>query len=350
MNIKPILLIFAMVLALASGAVAQMNVTGEVVDVIDGKTVVILLPSGKVRAELQYIDVPETGQQLNETVREHLRGMLVGKIVEYRARTIYNDRTVGRILVNGIDVSQQMLRDGAAWHIPAKVSAQESAEAAVYSANESNAKDEKRGVWSVAGLRPGWEVRAEKAAAPSPPQKAIVSEPRVSKPVVMAKASYWGDKNPQLGNVGALANGYNEATKSGYIGTSFLPLDLTEAERASGIAASVDITYFYKVETGNKKKGFFVITFASVSPTWRFLAKNDLVVTSDGKSTTIGKAKRTTMTNGNSVQENLTYTVPRSAIAAIANGNEVVLKVGDRDCVPRAGLQYLLYNMLQVTE
>ena len=350
MNRKLILPIFALVLTFASTAVAQMTVTGEVVDVIDGKTVVISLPSGKVRAELQYIDVPESGQQLNDTVCAHLRGMLVGKVVEYRARTIYKDRTVGRILVNGVDVSQQMLRDGAAWHIPANVSAQESAEAAVYSANEGNAKSEKRGVWSVAGLKPAWEVRAEQAAAPSPPQSALMSEPRSAKPVVIAKTGYWGDKNPLLGNVGALANGYNEETKSGYIGTSFLPLDLTDVEKAAGIASAVDITYFYKVEAGNKKKGYFVVTFASVSPTWRFLTKNELVVTSDGKSTVIGKAKRTTMTNGNSVQENLTYTVPRAAIAAIANGSEVVLKVGDRFCVPRPGLQYLLYNMLQVTE
>ena len=66
MNQRNILPTLILALILAVSAAAQMTVTGEVVEVIDGKTVVILIPAGKVKAELQYIDVPETGQEQGE--------------------------------------------------------------------------------------------------------------------------------------------------------------------------------------------------------------------------------------------------------------------------------------------
>ncbi len=341
-------ILFAMLVTVS--AAAQMTVTGEVVEVIDGKTVVISIATGKVKAELQYIDVPEPGQQLHQTVTAHLRTMLVGKIVEYRAQTIFKDRTVGRMLLNGIDVSQQLLRDGAAWHIPPRASGQEKSEVAVYSSTETDAKNEKRGVWSIAGLKPSREVRADKAAVPSPPQTTFASEPNSVKPVVIAKAGYWGDKNPALGNIGALVNGYNAETKSGYVGTSYLGVPESELDKAIGAKTAVDITYFYKEDEKNARKGVYVITVVSASKRWRFLAKNDLYVISDDKTTLIGKAKRTTSTKDGTVQESLSYTVKRSDIERIANGTQVLLRVGDYHCQPLPMLQFMLFNLIQVTQ
>lgn len=349
---KKYFLLPALVLLLlfAVSGTAQMTVTGEVVEVVDGKTVVILIATGKVKAELQYIDVPAAGQQLHETVTSHLRSMLVGKVVTYRAQTIFKDRTIGRMLLNGVDVSQQLLRDGAAWHLPSRTSGQEKSEVAVYQSTESDARNEKRGVWSIAGLKPSWEVRAEKAAAPGPPQTTFASEPKSVKPVVIAKAGYWGDKNPALGNIGALVNGYNAETKSGYVGTSYLGVPETELDKAIGAKTAVDITYFYKEDEKNVRKGVYVITVVSASTRWRFLAKNDLYVINDDKTTLIGKAKRTTSTKDGTVQESLSYTVKRSDIERIANGTQVLLRVGDYHCQPLPMLQFMLFNLLQVTQ
>lgn len=350
MNQRNILPTLILALILAVSAAAQMTVTGEVVEVIDGKTVVILIPAGKVKAELQYIDVPETGQELHDTVVEHVRAMLLGKIVEYRAQTIFKDRTVGRMLLNGIDVSRQLLRDGAAWHIPTTISGQEKSEFAAYSSTETDARNEKRGVWSVADLRPAREIRPEKVAAPSPPKTSLASEPKSPKPAANPRTGYWGDKDPALGNVGALAKGYNAENKSGYVGTSYLGVPESDIEKAIGAKTAIDITYFYKEDEKQKRNGVFVITIVSVSRDWRFAAKNDLVVVIDDKPTVIGKPKRTTVKNGDGVQESLTYTVERKTIETIANRSDVVLKIGDFSCQPLPGLQYILYNLLQVTE
>ena len=53
-------------------AMSQIRYSGKVLDVIDGKTVLLELPSGKMRVILQYIDVPEPDQPLNKIVINHL--------------------------------------------------------------------------------------------------------------------------------------------------------------------------------------------------------------------------------------------------------------------------------------
>lgn len=350
MNQRNILPTFILASILAVSAAAQMTVTGEVVEVIDGKTVVISIPAGKVKAELQYIDVPEAGQELHDTVVAHVRAMLIGKLVEYRARTIFKDRTVGRMLVDGIDVSRQLLRDGAAWHVPPSISGQEKTEFAAYSSTETEARSEQRGVWSIVGLKPPWEVRAQKTASLSPPQTALAFEAKSGKPTAIQKTGYWGDKNPALGDLGALANGYNAETKSGYVGTSYLGVPESDIEKAIGARTSIDITYFYREEEKNNGNGVFVITIVSASRDWRFAAKNDLVVLINDRSTVIGKPKRTTIRTVEGVQESLTYTVKRNTIETIANGSDVILKIGDFSCQPLPGLQFILYNLLQVTQ
>ena len=88
----------ALVLAVSAPiASSQHRTFGEVVEVLDGKTVVVVVPTGRVKVELQYIDVPEDGQALHAAMKAHLRTLVAG--------------------VKGVDVSQQMLRDGAAWHL-----------------------------------------------------------------------------------------------------------------------------------------------------------------------------------------------------------------------------------------
>lgn len=150
-------------------AAAQFPIAGQVVDVIDGKTVLVATQSGQVRVELQYINVPEVGQPLYDTVREHLRTLSLGKAIEYRPRSILNDRTLGHLSIKGLDISQQMLRDGAAWHTPRQISGQEQSEFDMYASLESSAKAEKLGIWSIPALKPPWQVRSEQALVQNTP-------------------------------------------------------------------------------------------------------------------------------------------------------------------------------------
>ncbi|MGQ0541125.1 MAG: thermonuclease family protein, partial [Blastocatellia bacterium] len=155
-------LILLTTFVLAGHALAQLRSGGEVVEMIDGKTVIVAIPSGRMTIELQHIEVPEPGQQLHESVKEHLKKFLVGKVVEFQPRTVMRGKTIGRLLLNGVDVSQQMLRDGAAWLSPDSQNGQSQEERNLYKNAETSARKELRGVWGVHGLLTAWEYRAER--------------------------------------------------------------------------------------------------------------------------------------------------------------------------------------------
>lgn len=328
---------------------SQMTISGTAVDVVDGKTVLIELPSSKVRAEMLYIEVPENGQELHDTVIEHLRKLVVGKPVTFRGQQILKDRTAGLLMIGDVDIAQQMLRDGAAWHIRHKQTGQSATDATRYESNESDARSEKRGVWSIDGMRTPWQFRADAEAAANLTTPALVKEVPVEKPQVKRPTGYWSDVNPKMTNVGALANGYNHAARSGFVGTSYLPVTETEVEAAAGVRTAVDVTYFYKEYEVTGRHGIFVFTIVSSGSKWRFLENNDLTVIADGKKFTVGKAKRTSETVDNQMVEKLTYTVDRKTIENTVNGVDVQLKVGKMILVPRAGMQMLLNNLLLAT-
>ncbi len=337
---------FSISLFAASGA-AQFPVAGQVIDVIDGKTVLVAVPGGQVKVELQYIEVPEPAQELHDTVKAHLRTLLMGKSIEYRPKTIFNDRTIGQVTVRNLDISQQLLRDGAAWHTPRERSGQEKTEFELYASLETAAKNDKLGVWSIPGLKPAWEFRTERA------QLQELLKPAVwptAPTVVGRKLSSRPRGNPSLGNVGALANGYDPVTRRGYIGTSFLNVRELDTSIEWDQKTSVDISYFYKQGEGNTRTGTYVFSMVSTAKKWRFLTNNNLILTGSGKDMVIGKAKRTSSTDGDDMREKLVYEISRAALERIVNDDEIKLKVGAYLMEPAPGLKYVLYNLLQVSQ
>lgn len=156
---------FLVALFCVSSASAQVKLAGNVVEFIDAKTVVVEMPTGRVTVELQFIDVPEPQQALHVLVSEHVRKMLVGKSVEVVTNGFMGGKATGTLLLNGVDVGKQLLRDGAAWHVPVSMSGQAANDFATYAEAEAAAKKEKRGVWSIPNLKPGWQLRAEEAQA-----------------------------------------------------------------------------------------------------------------------------------------------------------------------------------------
>ena len=348
---KHLAISLALTLISAVSAFSQMSSQGEVVDIVDGRTAVVSIPTGKVKVELQYIDVPASGQPMHDMVREHLRRMLVGKVVNFRPRTFASGRSIGRLMLDNVDVSQQMLRDGAAWHVPQKVSGQEQQEFDEYAAMESAAKSDKLGVWSIPGLRPAWEFKAAAAAAKANP-KTSTPLPSHAYTVDAGKrgpTGYWGDKNPSLGTVGALTHGYNAATRTGYVSTSLMGIkDLQNNPADRDYKAAMEIAYWYKENEGSGRTGYFLVTVISEGPQARFGADNDLVILAGEKKFSIGKAKRTVTTDENVVREKLLYQVQRSSIESLVNST-VNLKINNYVIYPSGFAYSILYNMLQVS-
>jgi endonuclease YncB( thermonuclease family) len=150
-------------------------VSGTVTEIIDGRTVLITSDTGKkTNLILRYIEVPEPEQPLSQTVKEHLGKLVLNKQVTYSPELTYPRGFIGRLFLSEIDISQQMLRDGAAWFdLPNNPNADETSE---YRKMENLAKSEKRGVWGIAGLKTAWEFRDEQF------QKKVEARKKIIKP------------------------------------------------------------------------------------------------------------------------------------------------------------------------
>jgi len=148
-------------LALFSNASGQMRFYGTVSEVIDGQTLVINTDGRTLTVQLQYIATPSSGQPLYDMVRSHLSTIALGKSVEFKLIRLGAKVAVGKVTMHGSDISMQLIRDGAAWHEPTKTSGQAAAEASEYDSNQQQAKNEKRGIWSVPGLKTPWQIQAE---------------------------------------------------------------------------------------------------------------------------------------------------------------------------------------------
>ncbi len=178
---------------------AQTSLSGKVVEAIDGRTLVLETSAGRISAQLQYVEVPEDGQPLFSATKGHLSNLSFGKFVELKPQRILGGKTIGRVNLDGVDLSLQMIRDGAAWHEPKDASGQAPHEAADYEANQAIAKNEKRGVWSGAILKTPWEVRAEQERT----RQAVETARRIARPTKVGVGEFHSDTRRPSGQYSA---------------------------------------------------------------------------------------------------------------------------------------------------
>lgn len=130
---------------------------GRVVGISDGDTFTLLVSGNRqVKIRLAEIDAPESGQAYGRRARQELSALAFNK--QARVRVIDIDRygrSVGRVLVDGLDVNAEMIRRGAAWVFP-----KYARDMRLYTLEEE-ARQEKRGIWSLQknDKIPPWEWR-----------------------------------------------------------------------------------------------------------------------------------------------------------------------------------------------
>ena len=352
-----LLIIFTLIFSVS--AFAQRKFSGTVVDVVDGKTVVLEVQAGgKLIFELQYIEVPEPEQQLYRTVREHLQQMVYGKQVEFLPRGVTETKTVGQLFASGVDVSQQMLRDGAAWHVLPEISGQDEAQREIYQTNEAQAKAEKRGVWSVENLQPAWEFRAQKEEIRQSPQSTepektggqnqTVSNSRRRRWTVeeQMKANannvqMWNDvrsaKATEAKNVigdgggetsaGGLLSNYFTSSRIGYTST---PSSFINAGNGKS-RVMLDHRTFYAYrgdQSSGVERDMFMLGFAVVSPSVKFAQSNSLTIILDKQKFVFPKIVRFSREFPEGVAELLFYKVTPGFLKKIANARSVQIKIG----------------------
>lgn len=142
-------------------AFAQADLTGRVIRVVDGDTVVVLdAAKQQFKIRMQGIDAPESGQAFGKVSRQMLADMIAGHTVQVRsnASDLYG-RMLGVIMLNGNDINLQMVVKGGAWHYKRYERDQRPTDRLLYSQAEISARSTRAGLWRDASPTPPWDFR-----------------------------------------------------------------------------------------------------------------------------------------------------------------------------------------------
>jgi endonuclease YncB( thermonuclease family) len=128
---------------------------GRVVGVHDGDTVTLLIPGNKqVKIRLAQIDAPESDQAFGQRSKQSLSDMVFNKNIRVEKDTIDKyGRTVGTILVDGLDANREQVKRGMAWVYRQYLHDQSLLQV------EDEAQRAKAGLWSDSNPMPPWEYR-----------------------------------------------------------------------------------------------------------------------------------------------------------------------------------------------
>lgn len=163
----------ALLLSLAAaGQVFAATLTGRVIGIQDGDTVTILtIGHSQERIRLAGIDAPEKGMPFGQKSRAHLAAAIAQReaTVEYTKRDRYG-RIVGKVLVDGTDVSLAQVQAGLAWHYKQYEKEQTPEDRIRYAEAEREARASQRGLWADAQPTPPWEWRHPPRNLTSPRQ------------------------------------------------------------------------------------------------------------------------------------------------------------------------------------
>lgn len=151
-----LLIAFCLLLTAQTSAI---EIEGKVIAIADGDTFTLLTADkDQVKIRLAEIDAPESGQPYGNKSKQALSGLIFGKDVSVITQTTDRyGRTVGWPHVDGISVSEEMLRIGAAWVYREYVIHD------VLFAVEQDAREAKLGLWGISESQnmPPWQWRRE---------------------------------------------------------------------------------------------------------------------------------------------------------------------------------------------
>jgi len=125
------------------------TITGRVVAIADGDTITILDSANtQHRVRLAGIDAPETHQAFGEQSRLSLSEMIFGRDVSLSYQKIDQyGRIVGKIFLDGKDISLEQVKAGMAWHYKFYEDEQTPEDRELYAKTEAEARAARRGLW-----------------------------------------------------------------------------------------------------------------------------------------------------------------------------------------------------------
>ena len=144
-----------MVLGSPLGAAAA-DLVGQVVGVKDGDTLVMQVNGADIAVRLAEIDAPEGKQAFGHRARHALEQLALGRQARAIPQTTDRyGRTVARVYLGAVDVSQAMVRLGYAWVFDKYVT-----DKSLYPLQDE-ARAARRGLWNDPHAIPPWDYRAQ---------------------------------------------------------------------------------------------------------------------------------------------------------------------------------------------
>lgn len=137
-------------------AVADAATSGRVVRLADGDTFTLLVGGNKqMKVRLYGIDAPERQQDFGNAARKKMQELTTGHTIFIEIKdTDQYGRTVGIARrEDGLNINEEMLRTGMAWHYKAFDKNQK------WDQLEREARSKKLGLWAQPNPTPPWQWR-----------------------------------------------------------------------------------------------------------------------------------------------------------------------------------------------
>lgn len=139
-------------------------ITGRVVGVADGDTITVLdLNHTQHKIRLAGIDAPEKKQAFGNVSKRSLSDLVYGKQVQvdWQKQDRYG-RTVGKVLIDGIDVNLEQINRGMAWFYRKYQNELILDDRLAYLHAEEYAQAKKMGLWADLEPTAPWDFRKHK--------------------------------------------------------------------------------------------------------------------------------------------------------------------------------------------
>ena len=146
---------FTLVLFFSFAVGANEILEGRVVGVHDGDTVTLLISgSHQIKVRLAQIDAPELDQAFGQQSKHSLSAMVFNKTIKVEKETTDKyGRTVGTLLVDGLDANKEQVKLGMAWVYRKYLHDQS------LLSIEQTARQSKVGLWADGNPMAPWDYR-----------------------------------------------------------------------------------------------------------------------------------------------------------------------------------------------
>lgn len=140
------------------------DINGRVIGVTDGDTIRLLTRDHTLyKIRLAGIDAPEKNQAFGQRSKQALSECAIDKEARIDAnKTDRYGRTVGKVIVNGVDCNLRQIKLGMAWHYKKYESEQDVEDRSLYAQAEYLAQRDRLGLWAEQQPIAPWDYRKSK--------------------------------------------------------------------------------------------------------------------------------------------------------------------------------------------